>query len=90
MNRIISVLCARLRRSTDVIEDAAFPNVASRLAKQVISLLQDFSRGATRGWHRRALAPDHGGPRHTGPRAARGWRQDDGRHAHASRLIGCG
>jgi len=43
MNRIISGLCARLRRSTDVIEDAAFLNVASRLAKQVMSLVQDLS-----------------------------------------------
>jgi len=49
MNRIISVLCARLRRSTDVIEDAAFLNVASRLAKQVISLVQDPGQRETRG-----------------------------------------
>ena len=49
MNRIISVLCARLRRSTDVIEDAAFLNVASRLAKQVISLVQDSSQGEISG-----------------------------------------
>ncbi|WP_428670542.1 Crp/Fnr family transcriptional regulator [Reyranella sp.] len=48
MNRIISVLCARLRRSTDVIEDAAFLNVASRLAKQVISLIQESDRAGTR------------------------------------------
>jgi CRP-like cAMP-binding protein len=48
-NRIISVLCARLRRSTDVIEDAAFLNVASRLAKQVIALVQNASQGGTRG-----------------------------------------
>lgn len=45
MNRIISVLCARLRRSTDVIEDAAFLNVSSRLAKQVMALLQDSGQG---------------------------------------------
>ena len=49
MNRIISVLCARLRRSTDVIEDAAFLNVASRLAKQLISLAQESDRDRTRG-----------------------------------------
>ncbi len=49
MNRIISVLCARLRRSTDVIEDAAFLNVASRLAKQVIVLVEESRRGETRG-----------------------------------------
>jgi CRP-like cAMP-binding protein len=49
MNRIISVLCARLRRSTDVIEDAAFLNVASRLAKQVISLARDPGHGASHG-----------------------------------------
>jgi CRP-like cAMP-binding protein len=47
MNRIISVLCARLRRSTDIIEYAAFLNVARRLAKQVISLVQDSNEGGT-------------------------------------------
>jgi CRP/FNR family transcriptional regulator, cyclic AMP receptor protein len=46
MNRIISVLCARLRRSTDIIEDAAFLNVASRLAKQVIALVDGSGQGA--------------------------------------------
>ena len=90
MNRIISVLCARLRRSTDVIEDAAFLNVASRLAKQVISLVQDSSQGEISGRHRRARAPDHCRPRHAGPRAARGWRQGHGRDAPSSRLIECG
>jgi CRP-like cAMP-binding protein len=48
MSRIISVLCARLRRSTDVIEDAAFLNVASRLAKLVIALVHDSGRGDLR------------------------------------------
>jgi CRP-like cAMP-binding protein len=48
MNRIISVLCARLRRSTDVIEDAAFLNVANRLAKQIISLTQDAGQSGPR------------------------------------------
>ena len=38
MTRIISLLCARLRRSTDIIEDSTFLNASSRLAKQIISL----------------------------------------------------
>lgn len=51
MNRIISVLCARLRRSTHVIEDAAFLNVSSRLAKQVMSLARESGPGGTDGRH---------------------------------------
>jgi CRP/FNR family transcriptional regulator, cyclic AMP receptor protein len=49
MGRIISVLCARLRRTTDIIEDAAFLNVASRLAKQVIALVHGAGRGEPPG-----------------------------------------
>src|SRR3954462_8901903 len=49
MSRIISVLCARLRRTTDIIEDAAFLNVASRLAKQVIALAHGGVPGGQRG-----------------------------------------
>jgi CRP/FNR family cyclic AMP-dependent transcriptional regulator len=48
MNRIISVLCGRLRRTTDIIEDAAFLNVANRLAKQVISLVHGSAQGEPR------------------------------------------
>ena len=44
MTRIISVLCARLRRSTDIIEDSAFLNASSRLAKQIISLASGSGR----------------------------------------------
>jgi CRP/FNR family cyclic AMP-dependent transcriptional regulator len=49
MNRIISVLCGRLRRSTDIVEDAAFLNVSSRLAKQVIALVDGAARGEPGG-----------------------------------------
>lgn len=43
MLRIMALLCARLRRATSLVEDSAFLNVASRLAKQLIALMD---RGA--------------------------------------------
>ena len=39
MIRIIALLCARLRRATNLVEDSAFLNVPSRLAKQLIALI---------------------------------------------------
>jgi CRP/FNR family transcriptional regulator, cyclic AMP receptor protein len=39
MIRIISFLCARLRRATNLVEDSTFLNVPSRLAKQLIALI---------------------------------------------------
>jgi len=39
MLRIMALLCARLRRATSLVEDSAFLNVSSRLAKQVIALI---------------------------------------------------
>jgi CRP-like cAMP-binding protein len=39
MVRIIAFLCARLRRATNLVEDSAFLNVPSRLAKQLIALI---------------------------------------------------
>jgi len=36
--RIIAFLCARLRRTTDLVEDSAFLNVSTRLAKQLAAL----------------------------------------------------
>ncbi len=36
--RIISFLCERLRRTTDLVEDSAFLNVSTRLAKQLAAL----------------------------------------------------
>jgi CRP-like cAMP-binding protein len=39
MLRIMALLCARLRRATSLVEDAAFLNVSSRLAKQLIALM---------------------------------------------------
>lgn len=38
MLRIIALLCARLRRATNLVEDTTFLNVSSRLAKQLIGL----------------------------------------------------
>jgi CRP-like cAMP-binding protein len=43
MLRIMALLCARLRRATNLVEDSAFLNVSSRLAKQLIALID---RGA--------------------------------------------
>src|SRR5260370_30727407 len=39
MLRIMALLCARLRRATSLVEDSAFLNVSSRLAKQLIALI---------------------------------------------------
>ena len=36
--RIIAFLCERLRRTTDMVEDSAFLNVSTRLAKQLAAL----------------------------------------------------
>ncbi|MGE4080448.1 MAG: Crp/Fnr family transcriptional regulator, partial [Reyranella sp.] len=41
MIRIIDLLCARLRRATILVEDSAFLDVAARLAKLVLTLLDD-------------------------------------------------
>lgn len=48
MSRIIELLCARLRRSTEYIADATFLDLAGRLAKQLVNLANDddSSRGA--------------------------------------------
>jgi CRP/FNR family cyclic AMP-dependent transcriptional regulator len=45
MLRIMALLCARLRRATSLVEDSAFLNVPSRLAKQVMALID---QGKTR------------------------------------------
>lgn len=41
MSRIIELLCARLRRSTEYIADTAFLDLSRRLAKQLVSLAHD-------------------------------------------------
>lgn len=41
MSRIIELLCARLRRSTEYIADTAFLDLSTRLAKQLVSLVHD-------------------------------------------------
>jgi CRP/FNR family cyclic AMP-dependent transcriptional regulator len=40
MIRIIALLCARLRRATNLFEDSTFLNVPARLAKQVVALIE--------------------------------------------------
>jgi CRP/FNR family transcriptional regulator, cyclic AMP receptor protein len=40
MIRIIALLCARLRRSTNLFEDSTFLSVPTRLAKQIVALIQ--------------------------------------------------
>jgi len=39
MIRIIALLCTRLRRATNLVEDSTFLNVSSRLAKQLTALI---------------------------------------------------
>jgi CRP/FNR family cyclic AMP-dependent transcriptional regulator len=41
MSRIIELLCARLRRSTEYIADTAFLDLSRRLAKQIVNLAHD-------------------------------------------------
>ena len=41
MSRIIELLCARLRRSTEYIADTAFLDLSTRLAKQLVNLAHD-------------------------------------------------
>jgi CRP/FNR family transcriptional regulator, cyclic AMP receptor protein len=41
MSRIIELLCARLRRSTEYIADATFLDLSRRLAKQLVNLAHD-------------------------------------------------
>ena len=42
--RIIALLCSRLRRTTDLVEDGAFLGVATRLAKQLVVLMDRYGR----------------------------------------------
>ncbi|WP_395715170.1 Crp/Fnr family transcriptional regulator [Reyranella sp.] len=46
MSRIVELLCARLRRSTEWIADATFLDLSTRLAKQLVILAHD--EGASR------------------------------------------
>ena len=49
MIRIIALLCGRLRRATNLFEDSAFLNVPTRLAKQIIALIDRHGpRGESR------------------------------------------
>ncbi len=47
MLRIIELLCARLRRATDYIEDSAFLDLPARLSKSLLSLVDGRDRNAT-------------------------------------------
>jgi CRP/FNR family transcriptional regulator, cyclic AMP receptor protein len=47
MIRIIALLCARLRRSTGLVEDSAFLDVSARLAKLVLGLMDDGAAQAS-------------------------------------------
>jgi CRP/FNR family cyclic AMP-dependent transcriptional regulator len=42
MIRIIALLCARLRRATNLFEDSTFLSVHTRLAKQILALIQGY------------------------------------------------
>jgi len=45
MLAIIAMLCARLRRATDYIENSTFLSFSTRLAKQLLELLAEPGRG---------------------------------------------
>ena len=55
MLAIIAMLCARLRRATDYIENSAFLNFSTRLAKQLLELLAEPGRDPGRGEQATAL-----------------------------------
>jgi CRP/FNR family cyclic AMP-dependent transcriptional regulator len=42
MIRIIALLCGRLRRSTNLFEDSTFLSVPTRLAKQIVAMMQGY------------------------------------------------
>lgn len=42
--RMIAFLCERLRRTTDLVEDAAFLDLATRLAKQLLALADSYGQ----------------------------------------------
>jgi CRP-like cAMP-binding protein len=46
-DRIIRLLCKRLRRTTDLVEDSIFLPVSLRLAKQLLALVDLYDVGAT-------------------------------------------
>src|SRR5947207_7551075 len=42
--RMIALLCEKLRRTTELVEDSMFLNVASRLAKRLAGLAEQYGR----------------------------------------------
>jgi CRP/FNR family cyclic AMP-dependent transcriptional regulator len=60
MLAIIAMLCARLRRATDYIENSAFLNFSTRLAKQLLELLAEAGRDLGRGEQPTALSLSQG------------------------------
>ena len=51
MSRIIELLCARLRRSTEYIADTAFLDLSRRLAKQLVTLAHDDESSSAGALH---------------------------------------
>lgn len=47
--RIIGVLCARLRRTTEMVEDAVLRSMPARIARGVLRLAADFGRPVQQG-----------------------------------------
>jgi CRP-like cAMP-binding protein len=47
--RVIAFLCEQLRRTTQLVEDSAFLNVPTRLAKQLVVMAQDYGRREASG-----------------------------------------
>jgi len=57
MIRMVALLCGRLRRSTELVEDSAFLDVPTRLAKLVLTLLDGKAIHPGTGPHPGADAP---------------------------------
>lgn len=80
--RVIGVLCAKLRRTTEMMEDSVLLNMAPRIAKSLLRLAHDYGRrqgDATRielRLSQRELGGYVGLARENINRQLRAWRQD--------------
>jgi CRP-like cAMP-binding protein len=72
--RIIAFLCGRLRRTTDLVEDAAFLNASTRLAKQLAALAGGTAPAATIRLSQEELARTLGVSREIVSRQLSAWR----------------
>jgi len=75
MTRIIALLCARLRRATELVVDGAFLDVSARLAKLVLALRDGNRNSSTLRVTQRDLALMLGVSRETVTKLLAMWRE---------------